>query len=139
MVKGRLFLIPVTLGSSDYGYVIPEKVLTIIRNLRVFIVEDVRSARRFLRMIDPHFPIDDSIFNIINKHTSAEDIGKMLTYSKDGSDTGLMSEAGIPVVADPGANLVLKAHECGIRVIPLCGPSSILLALMSSGLSSAGD
>ncbi len=135
MAKGRLFLIPVTLGSSDYGYVIPEKVLTIIRSLRVFIVEDVRSARRFLRMIDPQFPIDDSIFNILNKHTSAEDIGKMLTYSRDGSDTGLMSEAGVPVVADPGANIVLKAHESGIRVIPLCGPSSIILALMSSGLN----
>ncbi len=135
MAKGRLFLIPVTLGSSDYGYVIPEKVLTIIRSLRVFIVEDVRSARRFLRMIDPQFPIDDSIFNILNKHTSKEDIGKMLTYLRDGSDTGLMSEAGVPVVADPGANLVLKAHESGISVVPLCGPSSIILALMSSGLN----
>ncbi len=135
MVKGRLFLIPVTLGSSDYSYVIPGKVLTIIRSLRVFIVEDVRSARRFLRMIDPQFPIDDSIFIILDKHTTSEDIGKMLSHSRKGSDAGLMSEAGLPGVADPGSNLVLQAHEAGIRVIPMCGPSSIFLALMSSGLN----
>jgi len=135
MVKGRLFMIPVTLGSSDYGYVIPGKVLTIIRSLRVFIVEDVKSARRFLRMIDPHFPIDDSIFIILNKHSTSGDIGEMLTHLKNGSDTGLMSESGIPGVADPGSDLVLKAHEAGIRVIPLSGPSSIFLALMSSGLN----
>lgn len=135
MVKGRLFLVPVTLGSTDYSYVIPVKVITTIRTLRNFIVEDVRSARRFLRMIDPEFPIDECSFMILDKYTTSEDIRKMLLSLSEGSDTGLMSEAGIPGVADPGSNLVLQAHSVGYRVIPLSGPSSIFLALMSSGLN----
>jgi len=134
-LKGRLFLIPVTLGSPDYRYVIPEKVLEIIISLRKFIVEDIRSARRFLRMIDPRFPIDESEFMILNKHTDYKDLDGMMSFLKEGSDTGLMSEAGIPGVADPGSDLVLQAHENGFRVIPLIGPSSIYLALMSSGLN----
>ena len=135
MVKGRLFLVPVTLGSNDYGYVIPGKVITIIRTLRNFIVEDVRSARRFLRLVDHEFPIDDCSFMILDKHTDREDIGRMLLPLSKGFDARLMSEAGIPGIADPGSDLVLQAHASGFSVIPLSGPSSIFLALMSSGLN----
>lgn len=135
MVKGKLFLIPVTLGSTDYNYVIPPKVLSIISSLRKFTVEDVRSARRFLRMIDPEFPINKSEFMLLDKHTDSEDIERMLMCLNEGSDMGLMSEAGMPGVADPGAKLVIRAHASGINVSPLTGPSSIFLALMSSGLN----
>ncbi len=134
-MSGKLYLIPVTLGSPDYNYVIPAGVLSIIRSLRIFIVEDIRSARRYLRLIDPSFPIDECEFLILNKHTPAADIDSMFSYIREGTDTGLMSEAGIPGVADPGSELVRAAHENNHRVVPLSGPSSIFLALMSSGLN----
>ncbi|HDZ41982.1 MAG TPA: SAM-dependent methyltransferase [Bacteroidetes bacterium] len=134
-MDGKLYLIPVTLGSTDYNYVIPARVLEQSVSLRKFIVEDVRSARRYLRMIDPEFPIDDCEFMILNKHTRSDEIESMLTCLRQGHDAGLMSEAGIPAVADPGSKLVMMAHSNGFRVIPLTGPSSIFLALMSSGLN----
>lgn len=134
-MSGKLYLIPVTLGSPDYKYVIPAGVLKIIRSLRIFIVEDIRSARRYLRLTEPSFPIDDCEFMILNKHTPPADIEAMFSYIRKGKDTGLMSEAGIPGVADPGSDLVIKAHENNYRVVPLSGPSSIFLALMSSGLN----
>ncbi|MFO7852967.1 MAG: SAM-dependent methyltransferase [Bacteroidota bacterium] len=135
MLKGKLYLIPVTLGSKDHNYVIPPKVLLLIGSLRKFAVEDVRSARRFLRMVDPEFPIDQSDFMLLDKNTASEDIGKMLRCLNEGSHMGLMSEAGMPGIADPGAKLVIRAHASGVKVIPLTGPSSIFLALMSSGLN----
>lgn len=135
MVKGKIYLIPITLGSRDYNYVIPPKVLSLISSLRKFVVEDVRSARRFLRMVDPEFPIDESNFMVLDKNTPSEDIGEMLKCVNEGSHMGLMSEAGMPGIADPGAKLVIRAHASGIKVIPLTGPSSIFLALMSSGLN----
>jgi len=134
-VNGKLYLIPVTLGSGDYSFVIPAKVLAITVSLRKFIVEDIRSARRFLRMIDPDFSIDDCEFMILNKHTRSHEIKSMLSSLRKGYDMGLMSEAGIPGVADPGSEMVILAHKHGVRVIPLSGPSSIFLALMSSGLN----
>jgi len=134
-LNGKLFLIPVSLGSEDYQHVIPSGVLENTRSLRKFIVEDIRSARRYLRKIDPAFPIDDSEFLVLNKHTGASDIDSMLDWLKQGTDVGLMSEAGLPGVADPGADIVFRAHENGFRVIPCSGPSSIFLALMSSGLN----
>lgn len=134
-MNGKLYLIPVTLGSPDYNYVIPAGVLKIIGSLRVFIVEDIRSARRFLRLTDPSFPIDDCEFMILNKNTPAGDIDTMFSFIREGKDTGLMSEAGLPGVADPGSDLVSMAHKNGYRVVPLSGPSSIFLALMSSGLN----
>lgn len=134
-MNGKLYLIPVTLGSPDYNYVIPAGVLKIIRSLRIFIVEDIRSARRYLRLTEPSFPIDDCEFMLLNKHTPAADIEAMFSYIREGKDTGLMSEAGIPGVADPGSDLVRIAHDNSYRVVPLSGPSSIFLALMSSGLN----
>ena len=134
-MKGTLYLIPVTLGGDDYQKVIPEKVLEIIRGLRNFIVEDIRSARRYLRLIDRKFPIDDSIFFELNEHTSDQDISHYLDPLLEGSDIGLMSEAGLPCLADPGSLIVAMAHNKNIIVSPLTGPSSIILALISSGLN----
>ncbi len=134
-MEGRLFLIPVTLGGENYSYVIPEQVIEITRNLRFFIVEEIRSARRFLRMIDRQFPIDESNFSILNEHTPENDIDLFLEPLRKGSDIGLMSEAGLPCLADPGSRIVSIAHKLNYRVVPLSGPSSIILALISSGLN----
>lgn len=134
-MKGRLYLIPVTLGGDDFSNVIPEKVISLTRELRYFIVEDIRSARRFLRLIDKQFPIDDSVFFELNEHTADSDISHYLEPVLNGSDCGIMSEAGLPCIADPGARIVALAHIKKIAVIPLSGPSSIILALISSGLN----
>ncbi len=134
-MKGSLYLVPVTLGTEKYQHVIPEEVIHIISRLRHFIVEDIRSARRFLRLIDKNFPIDDSEFYILNEHTDNAILGTYLTHLESGADIGLMSEAGLPCIADPGSPLVRLAHEKSIRVVPLSGPSSILLALIASGMN----
>jgi 16S rRNA (cytidine1402-2'-O)-methyltransferase len=134
-VKGTIYLIPVTLGGDDYKSVIPEKVLDITRQLRHFVVENTRSARRYLRLIDKQFPIDESHFYELNEHTREEDLVGFLEPAAKGLNIGLMSEAGLPGIADPGANIIRIAHSRGIRVIPLSGPSSIVLALISSGLN----
>lgn len=128
-------MIPVTLGSDNYRFLIPEKVIEITRSLRVFIVENIRSARRFLRLIDKSFPIDETLFYELNEHTSDTEIIHYLVPLSEGRDTGLMSEAGLPGIADPGAKIVSMAHRKNIRVIPLSGPSSITMALIASGLN----
>jgi 16S rRNA (cytidine1402-2'-O)-methyltransferase len=134
-VKGTIYLIPVTLGGDDFKSVIPEKVLDITKDLRHFVVEDTRSARRFLRLIDKQFPIDGTLFYELNEHTKESEILSILEPVTKGVNIGLMSEAGLPGVADPGARLIRLAHRNRIRVIPLSGPSSIILALISSGLN----
>ena len=107
---GRLFLIPVTLGSQDYRIVIPEKVIAITKSLRHFVVEDLRSARRYLRLIDKVFPINDSVFYELNEHTRDTEITDYLKPVELGSDIGVMSEAGLPGIADPGSKVVALAH-----------------------------
>ena len=134
-MNGRIYLIPVTLGGDDFLRVIPEKVIGLTRQLRYFIVEDIRSARRFLRLIDKEFPINDSVFFELNEHTGESDITNYLEPIFNGSDIGVLSEAGLPGIADPGAGIIAMAHQKGITVTPLSGPSSILLALISSGLN----
>ncbi len=134
-MAGRLFLIPVTLGGEEYSSVIPDQVLIITRNLRYFIVEELRSARRYLRLIDRQFPLDDSHFSILNEHTPDTDIDIFLEPIKNGLDIGLMSEAGLPCLADPGSKIVSIAHKRHYTIIPLAGPSSIILALISSGFN----
>ncbi|MBP1674350.1 MAG: Uroporphyrin-III C/tetrapyrrole (Corrin/Porphyrin) methyltransferase, partial [Bacteroidetes bacterium] len=135
MATGKIFLIPVTLGDGDYLKVIPEKVLATTRSLRIFVVEDLRSARRYLRLIDKDFPINATKFLELNEHTKDSEIGHYLENVLNGSDIGIMSEAGLPGIADPGAKLISLAHRKKIRVVPLSGPSSILMALISSGLN----
>ena len=134
-MTGRIYLIPVTLGGDDFLGVIPEKVINLTRQLRFFIVEDVRSARRFLRLIDKEFPINDTVFFELNEHTAESDIAHYLEPVFKGSDIGVLSEAGLPCIADPGAKIIALAHQKRITVTPLSGPSSILLALISSGLN----
>jgi 16S rRNA (cytidine1402-2'-O)-methyltransferase len=135
MTAGKIFLIPVTLGDEDYRRVIPEKVLAVTRSLRLFVVEDLRSSRRYLRLIDKNFPIDETVFHELNEHTNESEIGQYLEPVLKGSDMGIMSEAGLPGIADPGSKLISIAHRKKIRVVPLAGPSSILLAIISSGLN----
>ena len=124
-----------TLGGDDFLKVIPEKVISLTRQLRYFIVEDIRSARRFLRLIDKEFPINDSVFYELNEHTGEADIAHYLEPVSGGSDIGILSEAGLPGIADPGSRIIALAHQKRITVTPLSGPSSILLALISSGLN----
>jgi 16S rRNA (cytidine1402-2'-O)-methyltransferase len=134
-VKGRIWLIPVTLGGDNYEDVIPGKVLEVTRGLRYYIVENLRSARRFLRLIDRYFPIDESVFYELNEHTPDADVSHFLEPIFNGHDIGLMSEAGLPGIADPGARIVAEAHREGITVTPLSGPSSIIMALIASGMN----
>jgi 16S rRNA (cytidine1402-2'-O)-methyltransferase len=134
-MKGHLYLIPTTLGEQNPADVIPAPVLQIASSLRYFIVENTRTARRFLRSFDPAFPIDGSSFVELNEHTKAIEIEKYLDACENGFHIGLISEVGVPGVADPGSDVVKLAHQKGIRVIPLVGPSSILLAIMASGLN----
>jgi len=110
-VNGRIYLIPVTLGGDDFLKVIPEKVISLTRLLRFFIVEDIRSARRFLRLIDKGFPIDDTVFYELNEHTDESDIVHYLDPVLNGSDIGIISEAGLPGIADPGARIIALAHR----------------------------
>jgi 16S rRNA (cytidine1402-2'-O)-methyltransferase len=135
IVNGRIYLIPVTLGGDDFLKVIPEKVIGLTGQLRYFIVEEIRSARRFLRLIDKEFPINETVFYELNEHTGESDIINYLEPIYKGSDIGVLSEAGLPGIADPGARIIALAHQKRITVTPLSGPSSILLALISSGLN----
>jgi Predicted methyltransferases len=134
-VSGKIYLIPVTLGGDDYNDVIPPKAISITRGIRYFVVEEIRSARRYLRLIDKAFPIEEAHFEVLNEHTGSTDISHFLKPCSEGFDLGLMSEAGLPGIADPGARLIRIAHRIGIKVIPLSGPSSIIMALTSSGLN----
>ncbi|HRY99598.1 MAG TPA: SAM-dependent methyltransferase, partial [Bacteroidales bacterium] len=121
-----LYLLPSPLGGDEVQSVLPELNLQIIRRLRRFIVEDVRSARRFLRKAGVEGPLDDELFLLLNEHTRDEEIPELLTPLRQGMDTGLMSEAGLPCVADPGHRVVQEAHRLNIRVTPLTGPSSLM-------------
>ena len=134
-MKGRIYLIPVTLGGDDFTAVIPSKTIEITLGLRYFVVEDIRSARRYLRKLDKTFPIDSTVFFELSEHTAETDIDNFLEPLMNGHDIGLMSEAGLPGIADPGAMLVSLAHRRKIVVTPLSGPSSIIMALISSGLN----
>jgi 16S rRNA (cytidine1402-2'-O)-methyltransferase len=134
-VNGRIFMIPVTLGGNNFRDVIPDKVIQQTNSLRFFIVENIRSARRYLRMINKDFPIDDTVFFELNEHTTDSEIISFLNPVKNGNDIGLMSEAGLPGIADPGTDLINEAHKLSIKVIPLSGPSSIIMALISAGMN----
>ncbi len=131
----NLYLIPITLGESELNTVIPENHREIILSISHFIVENIRTARRFLKKVEPSIDIDSLHFYELNKHTDKKQLHSYLEPVKQGMHIGVMSEAGCPGVADPGADVVRIAHEKGIRVVPLVGPSSILLAMMASGMN----
>ena len=135
MKRGTLYLIPSTLGDTRPEDVLPEKTLRIIRSLNSFIVEEIRSARRFLRKAGFAGNFDETGLLIYNEHTRKEELSSFLSPMINGIDTGLLSEAGTPCIADPGAEIVDIARDAGIRIVPLAGPNSILLALMASGFN----
>ena len=135
MMETALYLLPVTLGDTAIDKVLPQYNREIIGGIRHFIVEDLRSARRFLRAVDPQFDIDGSQFFELNKHTSPQDISGYLRPLCDGKSMGVISEAGCPAVADPGADVVAIAQRKGLKVVPLVGPSSIILSVMASGFN----
>lgn len=132
--RGTLYLIPVTLGGEDARTLLPAMTLDIVRRLDTFVVENAKSARAFLKTAGHPRPLQEIQLHALNEHTKEREIEPLLVPLLAGKDCGLMSEAGCPAVADPGAALVRRAHESGIAVIPLVGPSSILLALMASGM-----
>lgn len=133
-----LYLLPVTMSDSDPSCVLPPYNLAVASRLRHFIVENVRTARRFLRRCDSACDIDSLTFYELNGHTPAEVIPSYLAPMERGEDMGVMSEAGCPAVADPGAQVVGLAQRRGYKVVPLVGPSSILLSLMASGFNGQG-
>jgi 16S rRNA (cytidine1402-2'-O)-methyltransferase len=130
-----LYLIPVTLGDTPIERVLPSFNTTVISGLKYFIVENIRSARRFLKKCNPDIEIDAITFYELNQHTDTKGIANFLVAMKTGESVGVISEAGCPAVADPGADVVTLAQQEGYRVVPLVGPSSILMAIMASGFN----
>lgn len=135
MNKGKLILFPVPIGAEEMGYSLPMYNMELLSQCHTFIVEEVRTARRFLKKAGYPYAIDDTVFLELNEHTSHEAIGGYLDAIDRGENIGLLSEAGLPCVADPGAMITKVAQRRGIEVVPLVGPSSLMLALMASGLN----
>jgi 16S rRNA (cytidine1402-2'-O)-methyltransferase len=135
MSEGELFIIPTTLGSSDASSVLPDTVLDLVRGLDRFVAEDPKSARAFLKSVGTSQPLAQIQIATLDEHTQASQLPDLLAPLLAGARVGLLSEAGYPAVADPGAELVAAAHAHGVRVVPLVGPSSLLLALAASGLN----
>ena len=133
MTKGKLYLIPSPLGDGAPSEVLPASVLELLPSLQCFVVEEVRTARRFLSSAGLKGHIQDLEFHELNEHTSPSQVEEYAALF-EGRDVGLISEAGLPAVADPGARLVALCHRFGIEVVPMVGPSSLMMALMSSGL-----
>ncbi len=134
-MRGTLYLVPNTLGNPDTIQTIPEGIRERVLTVDVFIVENLRNARRYLKRLNQEIHIDQLTFHELNQHTPPEAIPSFLEGAMNGVHTAILSEAGVPGVADPGAVVVSMAHERGIKVVPLTGPSSILLSLMASGLN----
>lgn len=134
-VNPVLYLIPVLLGDTPVDQVIPTYNKSIVSELKFYIVENIRTARRFLKKCDPDIDIDSLTFFELNKHTNIKDVSGFLDPMKSGEDMGVMSEAGCPGVADPGADVVAIAQQKGYKVVPLVGPSSMLMAIMASGFN----
>lgn len=132
MNKGKVYLLPITMGEYNMETTIPVGVQKILDEVEVFIVENIKTTRRYLRKVNSVYPIDDKEFFVINKRTSKKELSEFVSKFKNNC-IGVMSEAGCPGIADPGAEVVKIAHRLSIQVIPLVGPSSILLALIASG------
>lgn len=135
ILETALYLIPVTLGDTPVDQVLPSYNHDVIMGIRHFIVEEIRTSRRFLRQVDRTFPIDDSEFYEMGKHADAQRFATYLKALEEGHPVGVISEAGCPAVADPGADVVAIAQRKGLKVVPLVGPSSMIMAVMGSGLN----
>ena len=134
-MKPALYLIPVTLSDVPLSQVLPAANIEVVRGISHFIVENVRSARRFLKRCDRDIDIDQLTFYELNRHTDPKDIASFLAPLEKGLPMGVISEAGCPAIADPGADVVAIAQRRGLTVVPLVGPSSILMGLMASGFN----
>lgn len=134
-MKGTLYLIPAPLGEGPLETAIPSQNIEIISRLKWFIVEEIRTARRFIKKTNPQIVPDELHFLVFNEHTPKEDLTAFLEPLLAGNDVGLLSEAGLPCIADPGSLVTDAAHQKGIIIKPLTGPSSLMLALMASGMN----
>jgi 16S rRNA (cytidine1402-2'-O)-methyltransferase len=134
-MKPILFLIPVPISETSYEQVLPAGINTILKDLEYLVVENPKSAVKFLKRTGLNLNLNKFVFITFDEHTKPEEIPEMLVPMRNGNNMGLMSEAGMPALADPGAELVALAHSAGYRVLPLTGPSSIALALIASGLN----
>ncbi|WP_274972852.1 SAM-dependent methyltransferase [Bacteroides fluxus] len=134
-MSAALYLLPVTLGDTPLETVLPSYNKEVILRIHHFIVEDIRSARRFLKKVDREIDIDALKFYTLNKHTTPEELSGYLQPLEAGHSMGVISEAGCPAVADPGADVVAIAQKKNLRVVPLVGPSSIILSVMGSGFN----
>ncbi|MBV5283922.1 MAG: SAM-dependent methyltransferase [Paludibacter sp.] len=130
-----LYLIPTSLGECSFDKILPAQNTQIVTDLKHFVVEDVRTARRFLKKANPAIEINDLTFYVLNQHTTPEELSSFLSPMFAGHDLGVLSEAGCPAIADPGADVVAMAQKNNFTVVPLVGPSSILLSLMASGFN----
>lgn len=130
-----LYLIPSTMSDAPVGNVLPQFNIELLSGIHHYVVENVRTTRRFLKRCNPAIDIDAITFTVLDEHTDPAEVPAMLTPIAEGHPVGVISEAGCPAVADPGADLVAAAQERGIEVIPLVGPSSIIMALMGSGFN----
>lgn len=130
-----LYLVPNVLAEGEWQDVLPAKVLPILSSTKYYIVENIRTARRFMKQVNRDINIDECTFFEINKYTDPKDLPGFLLPLEKGEDVAVISEAGCPGVADPGADVVRLAHQKSLKVVPIVGPSSILLALMASGLN----
>ena len=130
-----LYLIPTSLGDCSFDHILPAYNTELVTRLKHFIVEDIRTARRFLKKMDLSIDIDSLTFFILNQHTTPEELSDFLKPMFVGNDMGVLSEAGCPAIADPGADVVAMAQKYNFTVVPLVGPSSILLSLMASGFN----
>ena len=135
MALGTLYMVPVTLGDDNLSYVIPADVMKLVQNLEYFVVENEKSARRFLGSVKTNKPVRELNFQLLNEHSAEKDLPNLIAPLLAGHHMGMLSEAGCPGIADPGATLAALAHRKGIKVAPLVGPSSILLSLMASGFN----
>ena len=134
-MPGKLILFPVPIGAENYDVSLPESNKHLLDTCHTFIVEELRTARRFLKSVGYAWPIDDTTFFLLNEHTTEQETSHYLDAVECGDNVGLLSEAGLPCVADPGAMVTRQAQCRGYEVVPLVGPSSIMLALMASGLN----
>ncbi len=134
-MPGKIYLFPSFLAPVEPDKVLPRENTELLKNIKYFVVEELRTARRFLKACDRSIEIDSLHFEVLNEHTAPEAVDAMLAPALAGHDMGIISEAGCPAVADPGADLVAVAQRKGIRVVPLVGPSSILMSLMASGFN----
>lgn len=135
MLQAALYLIPVPLSDGPTSDVLPQRNIAIVGEIGHFIVENVRSARRFLRQCSRDIDIDSLTFSTLDEHTQPEEVAAMLQPLREGHAMGIISEAGCPAIADPGADAVAIAQREGLKVVPLVGPSSIVMSLMASGFN----